>query len=438
MRKSITFIFAFIIAYLLLSEEIKTNDFGIKFSGYVKSDFFYDSRQTVNLREGHFLLYPTPKFLDANSADINATSSLNFLSIQSRLTGNISAPDAFGAKVNGVIEADFFGNESAAFIDANGFRLRHAFAKLNWGDDELLLGQYWHPLFIPTCFSEVISFNTGAPFQPFSRNPQIRYLHRFSDISFTGALVEQRDFTSPAGSSSLRNSSLPEIQGLLQYETKSLAGNNIFLAGFGGGYKVIKPQLNTEKSGKKYISDETLGGFNTNAFFKIDFKSFSFKCQAIYGQNLYDMTMLGGYAISEILDSTKNSVRYTAVNTFSTWSEIILNHINLQFSIWAGYTENLGSNDKIMIYSNKVGGTDVTLRGTSIDNLTAIKYIYRFSPRIVLTSAKLSFALEGEYTTASYATKDSNGILNRDNYGKITQSENVSNFRILFSTILKF
>ncbi len=41
-------------------EKVKTeeNKFGVKFSGFVKNDFFYDTRQTVAAREGHFLLWP--------------------------------------------------------------------------------------------------------------------------------------------------------------------------------------------------------------------------------------------------------------------------------------------------------------------------------------------------------------------------------------------
>ena len=161
-------------AFSLTAQEEKT-EFGITFGGFIKSDFFYDSRQTVNIREGHFLLYPAAEFLaDAGNQDINAAPSLNFLSIQTRLTGTITAPDAFGARVKGVLEADFFGNENAAFVDANGFRLRHAYAQLSWKKTQLLFGQYWHPLFIPACFAEVVSFNTGSPIQPFSRNPQVR------------------------------------------------------------------------------------------------------------------------------------------------------------------------------------------------------------------------------------------------------------------------
>ena len=169
--------------------------FGINFSGFVKTDIFYDTRQTVNIREGHFLLYPDNIAADAKGKDVNDKSSFNILSIQTRLRGAITGPDAFGAKTSGVIEADFFGNASSGLDDVNGFRLRHAFVKLNWKTTELLVGQYWHPMFIAESFPGVISFNTGAPFQPFSRNPQIRFSKSFGGLKLITCVFAQRDFT---------------------------------------------------------------------------------------------------------------------------------------------------------------------------------------------------------------------------------------------------
>ena len=64
-----------------------------------------------------------------NNIDINAKSGFNILSIQSRLTGKITGPDAFGAKTSGQLEGEFFGTADS---DVNGFRLRHAFVKLDW------------------------------------------------------------------------------------------------------------------------------------------------------------------------------------------------------------------------------------------------------------------------------------------------------------------
>ena len=121
--------------------------FGIIFSGYVKTDLFLDSRQTVGLREGHFLLFPENEKLDADGNDINAKANYNILSIQTRVAGSITAPDALGAKTSGYIEAEFFGNSNPAI---NTFRLRHAWVKLNWKKTELMVGHGGIPCSSPS------------------------------------------------------------------------------------------------------------------------------------------------------------------------------------------------------------------------------------------------------------------------------------------------
>jgi hypothetical protein len=418
---------------------VSGQDFGIKFSGYTKSDFFYDTRQSVSIREGHFLLYPSGKNLDAEAADLNARGSFNFLSIQTRLSGTITAPDAFSAKTSGALEADFFGNENASFIDANGFRLRHAYAKLTWPNTELLIGQFWHPFFVPSCFSEVISFNTGAPMQPFSRNPQLRISHKLGSFRLIGAALSQRDFTSGGGAAPLRNSAIPDLNAQLHFNKTNADGKREFLIGAGANYKVLLPQLLTTKDDRKYETNEKVAAVSAMAFMKYKTPSVVFKIQGVYGQNLYDLTMLGGYAVSAVIDTNKNTVKYTTVNSYSLWSECILQaKAGFQYALWAGYTENLGSKDNIIAFSNKVGGTDVTVRGASADNSSDIKRVFRVSPRVVKVTGNLTFALETEYTNAAYAKKDESGRLYRDLNGKITQTENVSNLRLLFSTILKF
>ncbi|KAF0130327.1 MAG: outer membrane protein [Bacteroidetes bacterium] len=404
--------------------------YGISFSGFVKTDFFFDSREVYTIREGDFLLFPKEKVFDANGIDINDKSSFNFLSIQSRLTGKITGPDAFGAKTSGVLEADFFGNENAAFIDANGFRLRHAFVKLNWPKTELLAGQFWHAFFIPECFSGVISFNTGAPFQPFSRNPQIRVTQTLGKFKVAAVIAAQRDFTSPQGSVSLQHAGIPNVSALISYNHNS--NETTTNAGVGVDYKTLQPLLTTTKNNAVFVTDEKVAGFSATAYFKRQSPTYTFKLQGIYGENLFDLIMLGGYAVHNITDTTKNTVSYTTLNQFTAWSEFQTNGKKVQFGLWAGYSQNLGSKKSILYYSNKVAGTDATIRGANIQSLI------RISPRIVFIQGKFNFATELEYTSASYATKNAQGQLNRDANGVITASEKVNNLRLLFSAIYYF
>src|SRR6056297_1889851 len=50
--------------------------------GYVKLDAFYDTREVVSGREGHFLLWPAPAEYDTEGNDLNANSSFNMLAVQ--------------------------------------------------------------------------------------------------------------------------------------------------------------------------------------------------------------------------------------------------------------------------------------------------------------------------------------------------------------------
>ncbi|MCK7511616.1 MAG: hypothetical protein MZV70_51265 [Desulfobacterales bacterium] len=128
--------------------------------------------------------------------------------------------------------------------DLNGFRLRHAYVKMEWQKASLLAGQYWHPMFPAENFPGTVSFNTGAPFIPFSRNPQVRLVYMPGKISFTLVAYSQRDFTSsgPDGNSSkyIRNSGTPGMH----LQVKIPAGGNL-TAWAGVDYKTIRPEIKT-------------------------------------------------------------------------------------------------------------------------------------------------------------------------------------------------
>ena len=394
--------------------------FGISFSGYVKTDLYFDSRQTVNIREGHFLLYPENQKLDLNGKDINAKDHFGILSIQSRLTGKITGPDVLKAKTSALLEADFFGNENLNFADVNGFRLRHAFIKLNWQTTELLVGQYWHPLFVPECFPDVVSFNTGVPFQPFSRNPQIRLSQKAGNFKLIIAAVEQRDFSSngPDGASAkyLSNAVLPDMNMHWQY-THSWNEKNEFLIGVGGEFKQLTPRLYSQadknlhdgKDSIYYAGDDKVKSYAVSMYSKLLLKPITVKAYAIYGSNLFDLVMLGGYAVASITESTQWEYDYSPVKNLSLWAEIATNG-KIQAAIFGGYTRNLGTKDNnIGIYYS---------RGANIN------YVYRLSPRIIINLEKLRIATELEYTSAQYGKTNAKGLVD-------SNLTTVSNLRLL-------
>ena len=224
MKKTILLALIIVLPIISFSQDIKKEDkkeeskFKLKFSGFVKNDFFWDSRKTVDAREGHFLLWPKEAIEDPDGQDINDKANFNFLAIQTRLSLGFEGPDAFGAKVSAKIEGDFF---AQANDNINLLRLRHAYIKMKWTNTELLFGQYWIPMFITSCFPGTISFNTGSPFQPFGRNPQIRITQKLGQVKFIAIASSQRDYSSraDAGISGeyLRNSALPELSAQIHF-----------------------------------------------------------------------------------------------------------------------------------------------------------------------------------------------------------------------------
>ena len=108
-----------------------------------------------------------------------------------------------------------------------------------------MVGQFWHAMFITDCFPDVVSFNTGAPFQPFARAPQIRLTRAFGSWSIIATALSQRDFASngPEGASSvyLRNAAVPEFNLKAQYAAKNEKAGTETLLGFGIDYMTIAP-----------------------------------------------------------------------------------------------------------------------------------------------------------------------------------------------------
>jgi hypothetical protein len=287
-------------------------------------------------------------------------------------------------------------------------------------------------MFIPESFPGVLSFNTGAPFQPFSRNPQIRLTETFGRLKLIACIFTQRDFpgigpeytfvnnkyvSAPLASSKyLRNSGIPDMHFQMQYKSDS----SKFLAGAGVDYKVILPELYTVNNAAttKFKSDKTLGSMSAVGFLNIKLKPVSVKLEGIYAQNAYDLTMIGGYGVKEVTDTATGEKEFTNLNTLSMWADFQTNGEKLQLGLFGGFTKNMGSKDTIE-------GT-IYARGSNID------YIYRITPRIVYIVGKLTIGFEGEYTFVMY------GKANGDNKGGVTNLNAVSNTRAFFEVMYNF
>lgn len=354
--------------------------------GYISYEIIYDTYRSLDTRDGELYLFPRKPVFDVNGDDINKRSKFNMLSVQSRFGVNISGPEAFGAKTSGRIEADFFGTHQD-FVRL--LRLRVAFITLTWENSELMLGNNFHPMFVLDCAPSTISFAAAVPFHPLNRSPQIRFRQNISENASISASFLVHGYHNSAGPrDQQRNSGLPDSQLQLRYYPGNL------LLGATAGYKFLSPRDITDGG---VATTKNVGSYNLQGFAKLTTAPVTYKVQTVYGENLTNFVMIGGYGAKGV-DTPENpfdwdsDYDYANLKTLSLWADIHSNNRVLQWGFFAGYTENLGSDHSFL---------DIP----GLQRYTDLHYLYRLSPRLTYFTNNLSFGIEYSYYSAVYASE---------------------------------
>lgn len=346
----------------------------------MRADAMFDSRQSVEAREGYLMFYAKKPLFDAEGNDINSKPSFNQYAMTSRVAARVEGPVLFGAKTFALIESDFTG---ASNTENNSLRLRHAYMNFQWKKTRLLIGQYWHPLDLPEMIPYVMGLNTGAPFHSFSRNPQVRIEYKTGAVKLIAVAASQRDFVTagPQGNSYeyLRNSIIPNLHAQIQYAKDDV------LAGAGVDFKKLTPRLKTDSN---LVSNESLNCLSYTLFVKKALAGITVKAQYTLNRALNDHLMMGGFGVTGI-DSTTDRRTYAAFTNQAVW-------LNLQYtagqkwqpSLFLGYT-----------YHNTPEGKftgPVYARDFEID------YVYRIAPMMTFIHRNFMFFTELEYTAAAW------------------------------------
>lgn len=387
-----------------------------KMSGFVDPQFYMDTREVVSAREEQMLFYPAPKVLDAEGNDINAKASNNALAITARIGLKINTPDALNAKIFGYLEGDFTG---ATNDGINMLRLRHAYLNMRWQKSNLLLGQYWHPMVAHEVMPGTRPLNMGIPFHPYSRYVQARYTQYFGSLELSGIAAFQLDNKSvgPDGGSTayLRNSCLPELNAQLCFR-----GEKLYLGAM-VNYVLLQPRtFTTDADGKKYKTDTKIGSTAVSVFGKLNVSELSIRFQGIYGDNLTEQGLMGGYIESGLQND--NTFKYSNFGTTTFWVDLGRTKGVCRPGLFAGFGRNNNFGDNINA-DDKVFG-----RGIDIDN------VWRIQPRVgFYPTDYLNFFGEVEYTNATYGKKIEDG-------GKYHYESdyNVGNYRFIVAAVFNF
>jgi hypothetical protein len=170
---------------------------------------------------------------------------------QTRVGVRVAVPDALGARLSGVVEADFFGGFPAIGTGDNfgQLRVRLANARLDWTKTSLVLGQDWM-VFAPQNPASLacagIPLFAGAG-NPWARLPQVRVEYRGARLLGQLAVLSPSsgDFSSAflAQPSSGMSSKVPFVQGRVALTSKSWRGTEkpgtIGASGHAGRSRVV-------------------------------------------------------------------------------------------------------------------------------------------------------------------------------------------------------
>lgn len=415
------YILIFLCLMMVSGSFAQIKDFKFKFYGQIRTDLYYNSRANEETVDGLFYMYPKDKVRDEDGNDLNGTPSSNFYTLYSRLGVDVAGPKLGTAKTSAKIEADFRGTGTSYSV----VRLRHAYLNLDWGKSALLLGQTWHPLFGDVS-PQILNLSVGAPFQPFSRAPQIRYRYTNKNFQLTGAAVWQSQYTSqginpdePTKSKKsheyLKNGCIPEIYVGADYK------NGGFLIGAGIEMLSMKPRKeDIGGNGKRFKVDERITTLSYEAHMKYTNKDWFIGAKSVLGSNLTQASGLGGFGI-ESIDERTGEQKYTPIRVSSSWFNLVYGK-KWKPGIFVGYAKNLGTRDELYAPNGKAQlyGT-----GTNLDQLVTA------GAELTYNVPHWKFGLEYTLSTAWY------GSLNPMN-GKIKDAHAVCNNRIVAVAMFMF
>lgn len=395
--------------------QAQKKNFSYKFYGQVRTDLFYNSRSNSETVDGLFYMYPKDVAPDADGEDLNAKPDGNFYTLYSRLGVDVAGPMLGNAKTSAKLEVDFRGSGTTYSL----VRIRHAYFNLDWGKSALRVGQYWHPLYGDVA-PDILNLNMGAPYQPFSRAPQVRYRFTSKNFVLTAAAVWQMQYLSVGPSSNkpgetgtsksqtfIKNSCVPEFYLGMDYKNPNL------LVGAGLHVSSIKPRVQSETGDGIYKVSERVNGLSGEAHLKYTRDKLMIAAKTTLSTNLTQTSTVGGYGVSSVNPRTGEQ-EYSPLRISHTWVNLMYGK-TFRGGIFAGYLKNLGATEEV---SGLIG------TGTDLDQLNTLGAEFTYN------RPNWKFGMEYTWTGAWYGDNNAKG--------RVVDTHLVKNNRVVFTAIFQF
>ena len=293
-------------------------------------------------------------------------------------------------------------------------RLRQAYVTLTWKDLEmkgeqtaqvgLKIGQAWHPM--AADMPHVFSLETGAPFGPFSRTPQVTVdasLGKNWIVSASAIWQQQYMSAGPDGASASyqKYACTPEAYAGVSYKGKD------FLVRGGVDVVSIKPRnIGKNADGLTvHVKDRKTSvlGF---LYGQYSYKMLQVKAKTTFGEGGEHMNLMSGYAVVDKSDPT--NWKYASLINSSSWVSACYGK-KWQGVLFLGYAKTVGLAKPAE--EGYVKKSDVYFCSNGFSN---INQLYRINPQGLYNLGKFTVGVEYQWTAVQYG-KYINGELKDTN-----------------------
>lgn len=392
MKKLFAALAALTLSVVLLAEDSNVPHF--KLYGFVRNYFAYDSRVSTAGTED--LYYWMPKDIKmVGNTDVNDVSTFRFAALTTRLGVDISGYEFSGYKIGGKIESDFYAGITGVTGTAQ-LRLRQAYVTVAKNGRNWKIGQAWHPM--AADLPDIFSLESGAPFGPFSRTPQVQLEWILSSgLSLTAAALWQMQYTStgPEGASAnyIKYGCTPELYLGLNYKQDKTTLR------LGGDVLSIKPRLVSAKG----LAADRITTWNVFLYGAGSIGDLNLKAKLTYANDGSHFNLIGGYGVAAIDDETGNWT-FAATRNATGWATLSYKGLgNWVPSLFLGYSKVFGT--PVDVLGDKKDDGSYMYRWVK-NSADTVDYLFRVQPELIYNLGKLQFGLEYMLTGANYGKPD--------------------------------
>ncbi len=399
-----------------------------KLYGFIRNYITADSRAVSAGTEDLYFYMPKDRDMK-DGVDMNEGFNWRFVSLTTRLGLDVSGYKWGTMGISGKVEADFYYLSGSVPT----LRLRQAFMKLNWDNCpvKLTIGQTWHPIAVD--LPHMTNLESGAPFNPFSRSPQLT-----ADISlgggftFTASVLYLNHYlpTGPSGKvKDYYKYGLPEFYAGFGYQGPHFAAKigvdivNSRPIGF-VGYNNSAPDTivrGYNMDVRQHKATGILTAVSPFVFLQYTNGMFQLRAKSILAQSGEQFNLLSGYGLASI-DDVNYKYTYTPMQD---WASFVSFQYGKKFQVMCmlGYMKQFGTTKDL---------ADVKQLWLNTAGDTKIQQAVRATPTVAWNLGKFTLSLEYNLTAAQF------GEGTRNARGMYAQGHWLMNHRFICMTKFNF